>query len=95
VQPDGDLAFATGDTNVGRTPDIRGAAYTNNDRDDATGTVNYAIDATLGILATQGRPDNAGTPDTDETVSPNTGQLFTVGSLGWAACRVGASRLKS
>lgn len=82
VQADGRLTFDTtsNDANAGRTPSLVGAAYTNNDTDAATGTVNYGIDSTLDVLVTQGRADNAATP-VDEMVSPNTGRLFTVGSL--------------
>lgn len=80
IQFDGNLAYAVGDPRNGIAPSIVGAAYTNNDLDAATGTVNYAIDSN-GFLATQGRPDNPATP-ANEAVSPNTGQLFTVGNLG-------------
>lgn len=78
-QGDGTLAFATGDANANIAPRLAGAAYTNNDSDPATGTVNYAIDGASGTLVTQGRPASGG----NAAVSPNTGQLFTVGSLGF------------
>lgn len=74
VQPDSNLVYDSTDRNVGATPRIVGAAYTNNVA-GATSTTNYAIDTGLDVLVTQG--SIGGTP-----VSPNTGRLFTVGSLG-------------
>jgi hypothetical protein len=71
---DGALAYATGDTNAGQNPNIVGAAYTNNFA-GATSTTLYVIDSDRNTLATQGSAGGA-------PVSPNTGQLFTVGSLG-------------
>jgi hypothetical protein len=76
LQVDGELAYARGDANAGRTPRVTGAAYTNS-RAGAATTTNYAIDSANGMLVTQGSGEGAGTP-----VSPNTGQLFTVGPLG-------------
>ena len=76
VQPDGTLAYAAGDLYTGRKPYVTGAAYTNSVAGSKT-TTNFVIDANLGVLATQGSRE--GTPN---PVSPNTGQLFTVGSLG-------------
>lgn len=81
LQLDGNLAFAAGDTNAARTAFARGVAYTNNDSDASTGTVNYVLDATTNSLITQGRADDPATP-ADETVSPNEGTLFTRGTLG-------------
>ncbi len=75
VQPDGALAYATGDKNAGHSPRVVGAAYTYNKQNDKV-TTNYALDATTGSLVMQGSKEGA-TP----VVSPNTGQLFTVGSL--------------
>lgn len=74
TQLDGTLAYAAGDVNFGSTPRIVAAAYTNNVA-GATVTTNYAIDANQDTLVTQGSVNGA-------PVSPNTGQLFTVGSLG-------------
>lgn len=74
TQLDGTLAYAAGDPNFGTAPRIVAAAYTNNVA-GATVTTNYAIDANLDTLVTQGSVN--GSP-----VSPNSGQLFTVGSLG-------------
>jgi trimeric autotransporter adhesin len=71
---DGTLAFAAGDPNAGANPNIVGSAYTNSFLGAKTTTL-YGIDSSLGALVTQGSP--GATP-----VSPNTGQLFTVGSLG-------------
>ena len=76
VQPDGTLAYAVGDPYAARKPYVTGAAYTNSFAGSKT-TTNFVIDANLGVLATQGSRE--GTPN---PVSPNTGQLFTVGSLG-------------
>ena len=65
---DGALAYAAGDANFGTAARIIDAAYTNSDRDPATGTQLYYIDSVLNILATTG--------------APNAGTLSTVGSLG-------------
>lgn len=78
VQGDGLLTFAAGDVNQNVVPRVVGAAYTNNDSDASTGTVNYALDAFTNTLVTQGRPASG----SSAAVSPNTGQLFTVGRLG-------------
>jgi hypothetical protein len=76
LQPDGPLAYAAGDANAGRQPQIVAAGYTYNKQDEKI-TTNYAIDRALGVLAMQGSKEGA-TP----VVSPNTGQLRTVGTLG-------------
>ena len=76
VQPDGALHYVAGDPHFGRMPNIAGAAYTYNTRDEKI-TTNYAIDRALGTLVMQGSREGA-TP----VVSPNTGQLRTVGALG-------------
>lgn len=73
---DGLLAYAATDANAGSAPRIAGAAYTNNSP-GATPTTLYVIDTNRGVLATQGSIGSA-------PVSPNSGQLFTVGSLGVA-----------
>ncbi len=73
---DGTLVYAQGDANAGQQPNVTGAAYVNNFAGiSATATTLYVIDSRLDILATQGSLNS--TP-----VSPNTGQLFTVGKLG-------------
>jgi len=69
MQPDGALAYATGDKNAGHSPRVVGAGYTYNPQNDKI-TTNYALDATTGSLVMQGSKEGA-TP----AVSPNTGQL--------------------
>ncbi|WP_206099278.1 DUF4394 domain-containing protein [Rheinheimera mangrovi] len=73
---DPELHYADKDANFGKKPTIVAAAYTYNQQ-DSTLTTNYAIDKTHGTLVTQGSKEG-----TTPAVSPNTGQLFTVGSLG-------------
>lgn len=77
VQADGNLSFAAGDANAGRTANIVASAYTNPDNNPATGTELYDIDAAQDILVTQGSE-----PGVMPVVSPNSGQLFTDGALG-------------
>ena len=79
VQGDGKLTYASGDANAGKSPRVVAAGYTYNKQNDKI-TTNYAIDAATGSLVMQGTREGA-TP----AVSPNTGQLFTVGSLGVGA----------
>lgn len=76
VQIDGPLTYASADMNAGRKPAIVGAAYSYNKADPKI-TTNYALDAATGSLVTQGSREG-----TAPMVSPNTGQLFTVGKLG-------------
>ncbi|WP_445424848.1 DUF4394 domain-containing protein [Alishewanella sp. HL-SH06] len=73
---DPDLAYAAVDSHAGKVPNIVAAAYTY-DQQDAKVTSNYAIDIGAGNLVTQGTLAGV-TP----SISPNTGQLFTVGQLG-------------
>lgn len=73
---DPDLQYAASDRHAGASPAIVAAAYTYNQQ-DAKITTNYAIDKALGTLVTQGSVEG-----TEPMVSPNTGQLFTVGALG-------------
>ena len=75
-QADANLSFASDDANAGKSPAVVAAAYTYNKKDDKL-TTNYAIDRRLGSLLTQGSIEGV-TP----VVSPNTGLLRTVGSLG-------------
>ncbi len=75
VLNDTKVAYATTDVNTGKTPLVAGAAYNNNDREAATRTVNYAIDTAQGTLVSQGDSVDG------TTISPNTGQLFTIGAL--------------
>nr|WP_145552431.1 DUF4394 domain-containing protein [Variovorax boronicumulans] len=76
VQPDGALAYVAGDVNFGKAPAIVAAGYTYNKQDEKI-TTNYAIDRRLGVLVMQGSKEG-----TTPVVSPNTGQLRTVGPLG-------------
>lgn len=81
TQPDGTLTYDPSDVNARRNPDAVGAAYTNPDADPATGTVLYIVDSARDALLIQGRANDPATP-ADESVSPNSGRLFTVGALG-------------
>lgn len=76
LQLDGPLNYAPGDVNAGKVPHVVAAAYTYNKANDKI-TTNYAIDSMLGTLVMQGSREGV-TP----AVSPNTGRLTTVGSLG-------------
>jgi hypothetical protein len=69
-------AYAAADKAAGKAPQVAAAAYTYNKANDKL-TTNYAIDIGLGTLVTQGSKEGA-----EPVVSPNTGQLFTVGPLG-------------
>ena len=69
VLVDAPLAFAAGDVNVGRNPNIVGTAYTLSGRPAPTATELYAIDSDLDQLV--------------ELNAPNDGQLTTVGALGF------------
>ena len=71
---DTNLSYATGDPNFGTSPIVPSAAYTNS-FSGAVSTTLFGIDGNLDILVRQGSAD--GTP-----VSPNSGQLFTIGPLG-------------
>jgi hypothetical protein len=75
IQFDTPLAYDAADAGTGQNPAILGVAYTNNDTDTATATTLFGIDAERNVLVRQGSPD--GTP-----ISPNSGTLFSVGSLG-------------
>ncbi|MBM3976845.1 MAG: DUF4394 domain-containing protein [Planctomycetes bacterium] len=68
------LAYAAGDPNLGADPNVAAAAYTNNFA-GTTSTTLYGIDGALDVLVRQGSLGGA-------PVSPNSGQLFTVGALG-------------
>jgi hypothetical protein len=69
------LAYAPGDARFGQPPRVAAAGYTYNKANDKL-TTNYAISLD-GWLLTQGGHEQRTPP-----VSPNTGQLFTVGALG-------------
>jgi hypothetical protein len=68
------LAYAAGDPNTGKDPNVVSVAYTNNVAGTKVTTL-FGIDSTLDILVRQGSPDGA-------PISPNSGQLFTIGKLG-------------
>ena len=76
VQTDSKLTYAAGDTSFGKSPIAVGAAYSYNKADPKI-TTNFALDAATGALVTQGSREGV-----MPAVSPNTGQFFTVGSLG-------------
>ena len=78
VQTDGKLTYAAGDVNFGKAPMAVGAAYSYNKADTKI-TTNFALDAATGALVTQGSREGV-----VPAVSPNTGQFFTIGSLGMA-----------
>jgi hypothetical protein len=70
------LAYASGDPNAAQNPNVVGSAYANTSNGSTTTTL-FGIDSNLDILVRQGGVNvPPGTP------SPNSGQLFTVGSLG-------------
>jgi Ca2+-binding RTX toxin-like protein len=70
------LAYAAGDPNANVDPNIVAAAYTNNFAGSTTTSL-FDLDSKLDPLVRQGGANvPPGTP------SPNTGQLFTIGSLG-------------
>lgn len=79
IQTDGKLVYAAGDVNAGKSPAVVAAGYTYNKVNEKI-TTNYAIDAATESLVTQGTKEG-----TMPAVSPNTGQLFTVGKLGTGA----------
>ncbi|WP_436497443.1 DUF4394 domain-containing protein [Actinokineospora sp. HUAS TT18] len=70
------LAYAPTDKAAGTTPAVAAAGYTNSVA-GATSTLLYDLDAARDTLVTQGTA-----PGVTPVVSPNTGQLFTVGRLG-------------
>ncbi|MFG6465213.1 DUF4394 domain-containing protein [Roseateles sp. BYS87W] len=76
VQLDGRLAYDASDVNAGKTPGVVAAGYTYN-KDNEKITTNYVLDGRLGVLAHQGSKEGV-----QPVISPNTGRLFTVGSLG-------------
>jgi len=70
------LHYVANDVNANQQPQIVAAGYTYNKKDDKL-TTNYAIDRATGALVMQGSMEG-----TTPVISPNTGQLRTVGSLG-------------
>lgn len=76
LQFDTPLAYDASDMNAGKTPTIVAAGYTYN-KGNGKITTNYALDGRLGLLVHQGSKEGE-----QPVISPNTGRLFTVGSLG-------------
>ena len=76
LQLDGRLVFDASDVNASKAAGIVAAGYTYNKGNDKI-TTNYALDGRQGVLVHQGSKEGVQPP-----VSPNTGRLFTVGSLG-------------
>ncbi len=68
------LVYATGDANAAANPNLVAVAYTNSVAGTPSTTL-FGIDSNLDILVRQGSAGGA-------PVSPNSGQLFTVGPLG-------------
>lgn len=81
VQSDGTLHYLPSDISAGRIPRVVGAAYTYNQQDEKI-TTNYAIDAAQGTLVIQGSKEGV-----VPVISPNSGQLRTVGALGLGVIR--------
>lgn len=75
VQRDGPLVYAPGDPHAGWPALVNGVAYTYNAKNDKL-TTNFAIDGARGTLVTMGSREGV-----EPAVSPNSGQVFTVGSL--------------
>jgi hypothetical protein len=74
LDPDTGLQYVVGDSNAGAKPRIAATAYSSNVAGAASTTL-YDIDTNRDVLVTQGSAGGTAT-------SPNTGQLFTVGSTG-------------
>ena len=70
------VSYEPTDAQANQKPELVGAAYTYNKKDPKL-TTNYAIDRKSGTLVTQGSAEGV-----QPVVSPNTGLLRTVGSLG-------------
>lgn len=81
---DGNTAFADGDENADATPQVVGAAYTNNE-DGAEETTLYVVDAETDALAIQ-NPPNDGTLNTVATldVEITDGTSFDIAPSGEA-----------
>ncbi len=84
MQSDAALAYVAADVNAGSAPAVTAVAYTYNKTNEKI-TTNFAIDAAIGVLVMQGSMEGA-TP----VVSPNTGQLRTVGALGAGSFKTAA-----
>lgn len=79
VQFDGRLAYDAADVNTGKPARVVAAGYSYNKSNDKI-TTNYALDGALGTLVHQGTKEGV-----MPMVTPNTGRLTTVGSLGIGA----------
>ncbi len=79
VQPDAPLSYVQGDVNAGRPPAVTAVAYTYNQENEKITTL-YGIDRVMGTLVRQGSVEG-----TQPVVSPDTGRLTTIGSLGTGA----------
>ena len=76
LQMDGRLVFDAADGGASKAAAVVAAGYTYN-KDNEKITTNYALDGRQGVLVHQGSKEGV-----QPMVSPNTGKLFTVGSLG-------------
>ncbi|MGQ3053452.1 MAG: DUF4394 domain-containing protein [Roseateles sp.] len=76
LQMDGRLVFDAADAGASNAAAVVAAGYTYNKDNDKL-TTNYALDGRQGMLVHQGSKEGV-----QPAVSPNTGRLFTVGSLG-------------
>ena len=72
---DSALSYAPTDPNVGRTPRVVAAAYTNPDNNPATGTTLFVIDAGLDVGAVQD-PPNAGILNTFQALGADAGDVL-------------------
>ncbi len=76
LQRDGRLAYDASDSHAGQPARVLAAGYTY-DKTSEQITTNYALDGALGTLVHQGTKAGA-----VPAVSPNSGRIFTVGTLG-------------
>jgi Domain of unknown function (DUF4394) len=79
LQMDGRLVFDAADAGASKAAAVVAAGYTYNKDNDKI-TTNYALDGRQGVLVHQGSKEGV-----QPAVSPNTGKLYTVGSLGIGA----------
>jgi len=76
LQMDGRLVFDAADPGASKAAAVVAAGYTYN-KDNEKITTNYALDGRQGVLVHQGSKEGV-----QPMVSPNSGKLYTVGSLG-------------
>lgn len=76
IQSDASPRFVATDRHAGQTPVLAAAAYTYNTEDDKLTTM-YAIERSTGSLVMQGSKEGV-----QPFVSPDTGALSTIGTLG-------------